>query len=68
MSECPVNIIKINNSECLSESRDTINRNFERLDTTLCEVSSIIKGKTSASVGKITAFRKYSVSKPPYAW
>lgn len=55
MSVCPASITKISNSDCLSESRVTINKNFESLDTTLCSVSALITGKTSQSVGKVTA-------------
>lgn len=55
MSACPVNIIKISKSDCLPDTRITFNKNFESLDTVLCSVSALITGKTSQSVGKITA-------------
>lgn len=54
MSVCPVNITKINATDCLSDSRVTINKNFESLDTALYAVSSILTDKTSESVGKVS--------------
>jgi hypothetical protein len=53
---CPSNnVSRINDTECLSDSRTTLNKNFENIDTTLYQVSSIVTGKTGASVGKIIA-------------
>ena len=54
MSACASsNVTLIDPTECVFNSRDTINRNFESIDTMMYAVSSLILQRTSTRVGKV---------------